>query len=208
MQGGGTRGRAGYARRTGASILHVSSRLRTAALLLALPLPACLTQHAFTPPLREEKLEVVREKDGAGHMVREQMVLRTPGERPVSNGYDKGWYPDGSRRYERAFDHGRPKGTWRTWHPNGQLASETVFAGPEVETPMRFWFDSGVVSAEGPARNGSRCGTWRFLRPDGSLQEEGGFTDSFREGEWVFRDESGTERRVTYRRGVIVPLDG
>ena len=188
-----------------ATVMSIRAHLTLA---LGLPmLPSCLTQRAFTPPPREENLEVVREKDGAGHVVREQMVLRAPGERPVANGYDKGWYPDGARRYERAFDHGQPKGTWRTWHSNGQLASETVFAGPDVETTMRFWFDSGVVSAEGPARNGSRCGTWRFRRPDGSLQEEGGFTDSLREGEWVFHDESGAERRVTYRRGVIVPLD-
>lgn len=178
--------------------------MRRVAALASLALGACLTQRDLGPLPREEKLEVVREKDGAGHVVREQVVLVTKGEKPVPHGPDKGSYSDGTPRFERAFDRGTPSGTWKSWHANGQLASETTFAGPDVEAPMRFWHENGVVSAEGSARDGSRCGPWVFRRADGSVCEEGTYVDSLRDGAWTVHEPSGELRHLTYARGVVV----
>jgi antitoxin component YwqK of YwqJK toxin-antitoxin module len=167
-----------------------------------LALASCLTQHTDVNAAAEPKLEVVREKDRDGHLVREQMVLAAKGAKPLAHGSDKGWYSDGAKRYEREFDHGVPKGVWRTWHANGQIASETTFG--ETESVLRFWYDTGVVSAEGPALNGSRRGVWRFNRPDGSLRETGKFVDSVRDGTWTAWNPDGRETSVRYVKGSIV----
>ncbi len=177
--------------------------MRALALLAPLALASCLTQRAdVAPAVHEEKIEVVREKDDAGHVVRERLVIVKRGEKPLAHGPDKGWYSNGTRRHERDFDHGAPRGVWRTWHANGQLASETTFGG--VETVTRFWHENGLLGAEGPAQNGSRQGPWRFYRPDGSLREEGTFVDSVREGEWFEYDAEGSKRRVVYLKGRVL----
>jgi hypothetical protein len=172
-----------------------------AALLLVVP-AACLTQRLEPPDAPAEgKLEVVREQDGAGHLVRERMVLVRPGLMPIAQGADKGWYPTGVVRFEREFDNGQPNGTWRTWHENGVLASEASFK--TGETIMRFWYETGIVSAEGPARDGSRQGVWRCYRPDGSLREEGTYVNSLREGDWIEYGPDSVQVHVVYERGYV-----
>lgn len=176
--------------------------MRAQLLLALLALAGCTTQRWDAPSPVEPTLEVVREKDREGNLVREQLVLVTKGERPIAHGADKGWYSNGSKRYEREFDHGSPTGPWRTWHANGQLASETTFSS--TETLFTFWYDTGVISAAGPALNGSRRGTWRFYRPDGTLREEGTFVDSVRDGDWTFFEENGSKTSRSYKRGLVI----
>jgi len=174
-----------------------------ALVVLALLVPAsCLTQRAdLDVDLEEGKLEVVREKDGEGHLVRERMVLVYKTRKPVAQGTDKGWFPSGTKRYERDFERGEPRGLWRTWHENGTLASEVTFS-PD-ETPMRFWYPNGRVSAEGPARNGSRQGVWRCYRPDGTLREEGTYVNSLREGDWTEYGANDVKVHVVYEHGNV-----
>lgn len=177
--------------------------MRALAIAAALALASCLTQRAdVNIEAPAAKLEVTREKDADGHVVREQMVLVQKGLKPLAHGADKGFWANGSKRYEREFDHGAPKGVWRTWHANGQLASETTFG--DTDSVLRFWYESGLVSAEGPARNGSRQGVWRFHRPDGSLREQGSYRDSLRDGAWTEYAPNGVETPVTYLRGVVI----
>lgn len=176
--------------------------MRALAAVIVLLATSCLTQRVDpeeTPP--EGKLEVVREKDGSGHLVRERMVLVQRGRPPVAQGADKGWYASGGVRYEREFERGEPHGTWRTWHENGVLASEASFdAGERL---MRFWYENGTVSAEGPAKNGSRQGVWRCYRPDGTLREEGTYVNSLREGDWTEYAADGVKVHVVYERGNV-----
>ncbi|MDZ4772542.1 MAG: hypothetical protein SGI72_05350 [Planctomycetota bacterium] len=176
--------------------------MRALGLVSIVALAACNTQRLETAPPIEPTLEIVREKDRDGNLVREQLVLVSRGERPLAHGADKGWYSNGAKRYEREFDRGSPSGPWRTWHANGQIASETTFAATEML--LSFWYDTGVISAAGPALNGSRRGVWRFFRPDGSVREEGTYVDSVRDGEWTFFEENGSKTSRFYARGVVV----
>ena len=188
----------------------MKSGARLVVVLCALVSGACLTQHNLDQPppglvaRGEQRLEVSRDKDEAGKLIRERFVLVQRSEKPIAHGADTGWYSDGAKRFERRFVHDVASGVWHTWHANGRLESEVEFAGADTERAMRFWYEDGQLSAEGPGRNGSRCGTWRFCRPDGRLREEGTYVDSLRDGEWKQWSGVGSEQRVVYARGVIV----
>jgi hypothetical protein len=171
---------------------------------------ACLSQHdldkpppGFAPP--EPARLVVRRKLGPNKtLVREWAVLAQAGHNDVLNGKDKTWYASGAKEWERDYDHGVPRNTWRKWYENGQLASETTFAGADVEAPMSFWHANGQLSAAGPAKNGVRCGTWKFWNEDGTLREEGEYSASLREGDWKLWSDGQVEARTAhYERGVI-----
>jgi hypothetical protein len=172
---------------------------------------ACLTERnldkppaGLTPP-DPPHLAVRRPKKT---LVHEWTVLAQQGHDDVLHGKDLTWYPGGAKEWERAFDHGQPKGLWRKWYENGQLESETDFAGPDVERPMRFWYANGKPSAEGLAKNGARCGMWKFWNDDGTLHEQGQYLGSLREGPWIVWDQDGsTSHTVQYVHGDII-LDG
>jgi len=178
--------------------------------VIALASTACRTQTELDSPPPEyrepdpPKLEAVRRKNTEGVLVRESFALTQRGHAPIPHGVDRAWYANGAKEWERAYDHGKPTGTWKRWYADGTLASETTFAGPNEERPMRFWNANGTLAAEGPARDGSRCGRWKFWRPDGSPREEGVYVDSLREGEWTLTDPDGSRRVVTYARNALM----
>jgi hypothetical protein len=172
---------------------------------------ACLSQTDLDKPPpgapKEEAphLAVRRMKGEKKSIAREWTVLVTPGHGEVKHGKDQGWYSSGAKEWERAFDHGKPKGTWRRWYENGQLESETEFAGADVERPMRFWHANGQLSAEGMAKDGSRCGTWKFWNEDGTLREQGEYAGSLREGAWTIWSQDGSPpQTLRYQRGTIL----
>jgi antitoxin component YwqK of YwqJK toxin-antitoxin module len=98
---------------------------------------------------------------------------------------------DGTKEWEREWDHGKPAGMWRSWYANGQMRSEVFFEGPAEERPMTFWFENGKRRMQGPAKNGARCGHWKIWFANGRLAEEGEFVGSRREGEWQAWSEDG-----------------
>lgn len=178
--------------------------------MLALVACACLSEHDLDKPppglvpLEPPHLAVRRRKGENRKLVHEWSVLAQAGHEDVRQGKDNTWYASGAKEWEREYDHGAPKGTWRKWYENGKQASETTFAGAAVEQPMRFWHKNGQLSAEGPAKNGSRCGTWKFWSEDGTLREEGDYAGSVREGDWNIWSDGKPEPKVAhYMRGVI-----
>lgn len=181
-----------------------------ASLVVSLVEVACHTEANLGRPPAEyhepdpPKLEVVRRTNRTGRLVQESTVLTQKGHAPIPHGADHTWYASGAKEWERAYDHGKPSGTWKRWFENGQQESETTFAGPSNERPMRFWYENGQLAAEGNARDGSRCGHWVFRRPDGSLREEGDYVDSLREGPWTFVDPDGSKHTGVYARNVLV----
>lgn len=183
--------------------------LATAA-VLALVASACLTERNLDKPLpgatppEPPHLAIRRTKGENKTLVHESTVLVQKGHDEVRHGKDQTWYPSGAKEWEREFDHGHPKGTWRKWYENGQLASETEFAGTDVERPMRFWHANGQLAAEGPAKNGSRTGAWKFWRADGSLSEEGSYVGSLREGDWNIWSDGNPEPQVAHYVGGVI----
>jgi hypothetical protein len=185
--------------------------VRTAtAMMIALVACACISEHDLDKPppdwvAPDPPHLVVRRTKGANKvLVHEWTVLAQVGHEDVRQGKDNTWYPSGAKEWEREYDHGVPRNTWRKWYENGQQASETTFAGADVETQMRFWHANGQLSAEGPAKNGVRSGTWKFWNADGTLREEGEYAGSLREGDWKVWGDGKPEARVAhYERGVI-----
>lgn len=123
---------------------------------------------------------------------------------------------DGTKEWEREWDHGKPTGLWRSWYSNGQMRSEVFFAGAEEERPMTFWFDNGQRRMQGPARNGVRCGHWKIWFANGRMAEEGDLVGSRREGEWKAWSEDGKRSftrvyqhdvRLEEREGSVTPSE-
>jgi len=124
--------------------------------------------------------------------------------------------PDGSKEWEKEWDHGKPAGLWRSWYANGRMRSELFYAGPEEERPMTFWFENGQRHMQGPAKNGQRCGHWKVWLADGTLVEEGGYVGNRRQGEWQAWSEDGkrmfvrvyqNDLRIREREGEVTPKD-
>ncbi|MBK7643223.1 MAG: hypothetical protein IPJ19_09255 [Planctomycetes bacterium] len=114
------------------------------------------------------------------------------GDKPSrKHGKESVMRPDGSKEWERDWDHGQPAGVWRSWYANGQMRSECFFDGPTQERPMTFWFDNGQRRMQGPAQDGVRCGHWTVWFANGQVAEEGAFGGNRREGEWKAWSEDG-----------------
>jgi hypothetical protein len=107
------------------------------------------------------------------------------------HGLDREWFPDGTARSEREFDHGRGKGRWRTWHENGALRSDYTFGASGEATPMRFFHPNGQLEAEGPAIDGVKSGSWTYWHANGQLESQGEYIAGRREGPWSFWSEEG-----------------
>ncbi len=121
---------------------------------------------------------------------------------------------DGSKEWERGWDHGKPAGVWRSWFANGQMRSEVFYEGPTEERPMTFWFENGQRRMQGPAKDGVRCGHWKVWFANGKPAEEGEFVGSRREGEWQAWSEDGQRMfvrvyqhdvRISEREGEVAP---
>jgi hypothetical protein len=153
-----------------------------------------------------ERLEVRRKFDPKTHVLLREWTLLLSTERgPVKHGPEKTWYPSGALEWDRAFDHGRPAGAWRSYFEDGGRRSECFFGAPGASTLMTFWHSNGQISKQGPASNGVRTGTWRFYYPDGTLAEQGLFVENLRQGAWEVWDEDGRRLAdVCYEKNVRV----
>lgn len=124
--------------------------------------------------------------------------------RSVLHGVERAWYANGRPRHERGFDHGEPRGWWRTWYEDGTLRSENEIV-PDAATPMRWWHPNGQLSSEGMARNSLREGAWRGWHPDGSLAYEGDYRGGVRHGPWTFWHPGGERAEAgEYRDGARI----
>ncbi len=136
-------------------------------------------------------------------LVRTKEVLVYPGGKRARHGREVEWYADGTKRFERYFDHGEPAGVWQSWFEDGTRRSE-VHCGEESGTTT-WWYEDGRVAARGPSIRGAPDGMWAFWHEDGAIAEEGRMAGGLRVGEWNAWYASGSQRaRGHYRNGVRV----
>lgn len=144
------------------------------------------------------------------------------------HGVQTEWYPNGRRKSEESWRHGRkdgpwrrwdedgnatveefwrdghPAGTWRSWYPGGAARSEIPFDGPEPRTAS-WWHEGGGLSSCGPTVNGVREGVWTFWYPSGAVMKTGLYRRGRRQGPWTFWWEDGSLRlRGRYSDGARV----
>ena len=153
----------------------------------------------------EELREHKRVDPGTGQTTKQWATI-AQGNRPGSKqGKEIVTRADGTKEWEREWDHGKPSGVWRSWYENGQMRSECFFAGPKQERVMTFWFANGQRRLQGPAKDGVRCGHWRVWYENGQLAEEGEFVGSRREGAWQAWSKDGQHAFVrTYKHDVRI----
>jgi hypothetical protein len=164
--------------------------------------PAAVAQAETAAPRLEKRTKHDRK---TGHLVREWSVLVYSDRPPQKHGAERVFYSSGAKQWSREFDHGKPKGAWRSWYEDGQPRSECFFADPSVDTVMTWWYPGGRIQSRGPARNGAHRGVWRFYYKNGQLAEEGPFVDNQRHGEWRAWSEDGQVATLRkYAKGVRV----
>lgn len=177
--------------------------------LVLLALAACRTEHNLDRPpadYREPpppRLQVKQSFDPkTGKLAHEYSQLVFVDRRPVKDGKEVKYFPNGEKQCEGEWKQGEKHGTWRFYYESGAIKSETHFGGRTPMT-MTFWHPNGQVSLQGPAVDGSRQGVWRVWRKNGLLAEEGPFVGSVRDGLWRIYSEDGTSvAEVVYRKNV------
>jgi len=182
---------------------------------------ACVAAAAFgacrSEPSVREAPHVARETEAphlesrtttdrqTGRLVREWSVLVSAGKPPQKQGVEKMYYSNGALEWSREFDHGQPKGAWRSWYQDGQPRSECFFGDASVDTIMSWWYPGGHIQSRGPARNGAHRGFWRYYYKNGQLAEEGEYFDNQKHGEWRAWNEDGKTLTLReYSKGVRV----
>ncbi|MDX5448464.1 MAG: tetratricopeptide repeat protein [Bacteroidota bacterium] len=93
-------------------------------------------------------------------------------EKGLYNGEVVEFYPDGSKKLEGNYLHGRAYGKWTWYHPNGKV--ETV----------------------GEHLYGERSGVWRWYDEDGSLINETNYLEGLSHGRSPRYDEDGNLTRI------------
>lgn len=183
---------------------------RTSALALLL-LVACRSEHGLDKPppgYREPppRAQVKQSYDPkTGRLAHEYTELVYGWRRPVKDGREVKFAPNGEKLWEGTWKNGEKVGAWRFYYASGAPKSETFYGDARTPTTMTFWHENGQPSLQGPAINGVRQGTWRVWRKNGLLAEEGNYAGSLREGAWkVYGEDGRTVSEVLYSRNVRV----
>jgi len=130
-------------------------------------------------------------------------VLVWPDGRVERHGEDAEWYPDGTPRSERSFEHDRPSGVWTSWYEDGTKRSEVDYGDGALPGAMRFWYPDGVLAGEGQGIAGVKEGAWTYWDEAGRRLRAGGYASGLREGPWTFWYEDGKKRAEgSYERGL------
>jgi hypothetical protein len=168
----------------------IDSSFRAFTLAACVLLGGCRSEPSLPPPSGvrgpdaphlEARTKVDRQ---TGKLLREWSVLLYSDRPAQKQGVEKIYYPSGALQWSREFDHGQPKGIWRSWYEDGQPRSESFFGDPSVDTIMTWWYPGGHIQSRGPARNGVHRGVWRFYYQNGHVAEEGTFFENQRHGDW------------------------
>lgn len=164
----------------------------------ALAREAALAEPAKEPVAETRQLAY---QDSAVLQFRRRVLVHTDG-RVERHGEESEWFPDGTLRSRRTFEHDRPTGVWTCWYEDGTLRSEIDFGDGLQPAPMRFWHPGGKLAAEGAGIAGVKEGHWTQWNADGVLESEGTYLASVREGPWTFWYANGTKRAEgLYARG-------
>jgi antitoxin component YwqK of YwqJK toxin-antitoxin module len=74
-------------------------------------------------------------------------------------GFHRGWWPDGTRRFEGDYRADGFHGRYRAWYTNGRLADLRTFADGREAGLQQSWTVDGVLFLNYEVRNGRRYGS-------------------------------------------------
>jgi len=176
---------------------------RTAALLALWLGAGCLVQGArLERPPPTSSVEVERSNHPGGqHLRREAQVLVWSDGRRERHGFEREYFPDGTLREERFYEHDRSTGVWRSWYRDATPRSEVDFGDGRAPAPSRYWHPGGQLAAEGPTLAGIRVGHWDFWSESGEPLRAGSYVDGLRDGHWTFWEDGLLSAEGDYRAG-------
>ncbi|CAK7049194.1 MAG: hypothetical protein MESAZ_01082 [Saezia sanguinis] len=126
-----------------------------------------------------------------------------------------GWYPDGGKKYQLFFVHGRQSGDavmwgedgakaiegmyedglahgrWTVWHDNRQMRETGAYVHDHQQGLWQEWYDNGQLASEGAYQDGEPDGVWCYWYENGHKSMSGFFEKGQRRGVWQRWSESG-----------------
>jgi uncharacterized protein len=146
--------------------------------------------------------------------------------KPVTNGHQVFYHPNGVKASEGTMRDGKPDGYWKTYNDQGILVSEGNRKNFELDSTWKFYDDKGKIAMEINYRNGAKNGIrktyredeiieenfkndiknglTRYYYPDGHIKKEINFTAGLENGPAKEFDEDGRIiTLITYKSGFI-----
>ena len=121
------------------------------------------------------------------------------------HGLSREYYPTGTLRAEKHYNHGLLHGTSRLYYPTGALQTEWSYREGKREGRGVGYYENGVLKDEGFYKNDQQEGLTRLYSSDGSLKAELTFKNGILEGTTkTYNPGGGINYIYTYRKGRIV----
>lgn len=89
----------------------------------------------------------------------------------AQTGVSRGYYPDGTPRYEVSYINDILDGPSYWYFPNGNLRSEKHYSKGVLNGIVREFFDNGLLKEEYTVEYGVKEGNYRSYYPNGALKE-------------------------------------
>lgn len=105
-------------------------------------------------------------------------------------------YPDGSKRLEAMYSHGKKVGVLRSWRSSGKLERMERYVGGRREGMSAEYDADGNLKSSCEYKADRRHGLCREYARDGSLREERTWFEGEQQGETVRVDSRGASVRV------------
>ena len=89
----------------------------------------------------------------------------------------KGWYEDGSFRWEKNYKNGELHGVQKWWYKDGPLWYERNYQDGKPYGVQKWWYENGFLEREENYKDGKPYGVQKCWYEDGSLRREENYQD-------------------------------
>jgi antitoxin component YwqK of YwqJK toxin-antitoxin module len=104
---------------------------------------------------------------------------------------------------EEAYKNGLRNGVCRKFHANGQTAEILHWKAGIKEGKWQQYSLEGILLLEANYRQGKLHGAYLVNYNNGAIHVKGQYKEDMRDGEWIFRDETGkTTQNLHFNRGI------
>ena len=94
------------------------------------------------------------------------------------------YHPNGKKKEQTFYVHGKRSGTWQTWNYNGVLIRQIHYKEGKAEGAIREWHGNTRPKEIISVKNGKPHGLWTEYNEDGSLLRVMNFSHGKAEGKW------------------------
>ena len=98
------------------------------------------------------------------------LASNTPFFEGKEHGLSEGWYPNGTKQYERFYDHGQKTGTHKGWWQNGQPKYIRNMLNDVFEGNVKEWYANGQPYMDFNYINGQEAGSQKAWKSDGRIK--------------------------------------